>query len=61
MTELSSARHGSAPATAQLPDALSCRPAKRSALDVGVARGPNRASQDCSLFIGLVIPVAARW
>lgn len=61
MTELSGVRHGGAPTTAQLLAAVSYSPGKRYALDVGVARGLNGASQDWSVFTGLVIPVAKLW
>lgn len=61
MTELSGVRQGGTPTTAQLLAAISYSPGKRYAVDVGVARGLNGASQDWSLFSGLVIPVAKLW
>jgi hypothetical protein len=61
MTELSGVRHGGEASTAQLLAAVSYSPGKRYAIDVGVARGLNSASQDWSFFTGFVIPVAKLW
>ena len=61
MAELSGVRQSGAPTTAQLLAAVSYSPGKRYAIDVGVARGLNGASQDWSFFTGFVIPVARLW
>ena len=61
MAELSGVRHGGTPTTAQLLAAVSYSPGRRYAIDVGLARGINAASQDWSFFTGLVIPVAKLW
>lgn len=61
MAELSGVRQSGAPTTAQLLAAVSYSPGKRYAIDVGVARGLNSASQDWSFFTGFVIPVARLW
>ena len=61
MAELSGIRHVGAPTTGKLLAAVSYSPGKRYAVDVGLARGLNNASQDWSLFTGLVIPVAKLW
>ena len=61
MAELSGVRQSGAPTTAQLLAAISYSPGKRYAIDVGVARGLNGASQDWSFFTGFVIPVARLW
>lgn len=59
--EVSGVRQTGVPTTAQLLAAVSYSPDKRYAVDVGVARGLNGASQDWSFFTGLVIPVAKLW
>ena len=61
MAELSGVRHIGAPTTGKLLAAISYSPGKRYAVDIGLARGLNSASQDYSLFTGLVIPVAKLW
>jgi hypothetical protein len=47
--------------TAQLLVAATYSPSKRLAIDFGVAKGLNAASQDWSLFSGLVAPIARLW
>ena len=61
MMELSGMRQRGVPTTAQALAAVSYSPDKRYAIDVGVTRGLNSASQDWSLFAGMVVPVAKLW
>lgn len=58
VAELSATRRSGTPSTAQVLAALTYAPNKRLAFDVGVARGLNNASQDWSLFSGVVMPLA---
>src|SRR5471030_1101146 len=59
--ELSGARRAGDGSSAQLLVAATYNPSKRLAIDVGVAKGLNRAAQDWSLFSGLVVPLARLW
>jgi hypothetical protein len=60
-TELSGTRQANAPHTAQLLAALTYSPTPRMAIDFGVAKGLTNASQDWSIFSGIVLPLANFW
>lgn len=60
-TELSGTRRSGQANTTQLLLAASYSPTKRLTIDWGVAKGLNSASQDWSLFSGLVLPLAKLW
>ena len=47
--------------TGQVLAALAYSPDKKYSIDFGLAKGLTRASQDWSMFTGLVIPVATLW
>jgi hypothetical protein len=59
--ELSGTHRTGAPSTAQLLAALTYSPSNRLTIDCGFAKGLNKASQDWSLFTGIVLPVAKLW
>ena len=59
--ELSGARRAGAGSSAQLLVAAVYNPSKRLAIDVGMAKGLNRAAQDWSVFGGVVMPLARLW
>lgn len=59
--ELSGTRRSGADRTAQLLVAAAYSPSKYMTLDVGMAKGLNRASADWSLFGGVVWPLARWW
>jgi hypothetical protein len=59
--ELSGTHQHGTDNTAQLLVAATYSPTPRLTIDVGVARGLNRASPDWSLFSGLVLPLAKFW
>jgi hypothetical protein len=59
--ELSGTRRGGADRTAQALVAAAYSPSKYMTLDVGMAKGLNRASADWSLFGGVVLPLARWW
>ncbi|HEX2604337.1 MAG TPA: transporter [Oxalicibacterium sp.] len=59
--ELSGTRQANAPNTAQLLAAVTYNPTPRLAIDIGVAKGLTNASQDWSLFTGIVLPLANLW
>jgi hypothetical protein len=59
--ELSGTRQAHEPNTAQLLAALTFNPTPRLAIDVGIAKGLTHASQDWSLFSGVVLPLANLW
>ena len=61
IAELSGTRQKGAPSTAQALAALVYQPNKRLAIDVGLAKGLNGASQDWSFFSGVVVPLARLW
>lgn len=61
IAELSAVARRGVSTTGQLLAALAYSPDRQLTMDVGIARGLNRASQDWSLFTGLVIPVAILW
>lgn len=60
-TELSGTRQSGAPHTALALAALTYSPTPRMAIDFGVAKGLNDASQDWSFFSGIVVPIANFW
>lgn len=60
-TEFSGTHRSGTPNTAQMLAAFSYSPTKRLTMDFGVAKGLNDASQDWSLFAGLVVPLAKLW
>lgn len=60
-TEMSGTRRNGQGNTAQLLLAASYSPTKRLTIDWGVAKGLNSASQDWSVFSGLVLPLAKLW
>ncbi|HWT71487.1 MAG TPA: transporter [Oxalicibacterium sp.] len=59
--ELSGTQQARAAHTAQLLAAVTYNPTPRMAIDVGVAKGLTDASQDWSLFSGIVLPLANFW
>jgi len=59
--ELSGTHRAGAATTAQLLTALAYSPSKRLTFDFGLAKGLNRASDDWSLFAGVVLPLAKVW
>jgi hypothetical protein len=59
--ELSGTRRDGTRSTAQLLLAAAYSPSKRLVFDFGVARGLTSASQDWSLFAGVVMPLARLW
>lgn len=59
--ELSGTRRNGQADTAQLLVAAAYSPTKRLTIDFGIAKGLNPASQDWSLFSGLVLPLAQLW
>lgn len=56
--ELSGVRRGGTPSESQILAAVVYSPNKRFAIDLGVAKGLNRSSQDWSVFGGFVVPIA---
>ncbi|RFP09237.1 transporter [Duganella sp. BJB488] len=60
-TEVSGTRRSGQANTAQLLVAAAYSPTKRLTIDFGVAKGLNPASQDWSLFSGVVLPLAKLW
>jgi hypothetical protein len=60
-SELSGTRQSNVPNTAQLLAAVTYNPTPRLAIDIGVAKGLTNASQDWSLFSGIVLPLANFW
>jgi hypothetical protein len=59
--ELSGTHQAHEPNTAQLLAALTYNPTPRLAIDFGIAKGLTHASQDWSLFTGVVLPLANLW
>jgi hypothetical protein len=59
--EISGARRGGVPSTAQILAAVAYAPSKRLTIDFGFTKGLNSASQDWSIFSGFVVPVANLW
>jgi hypothetical protein len=59
--ELSGTRRAGADSTAQLLVAASYSPSKQLVVDVGLARGLNRASPDWAIFSGVVMPLGRLW
>lgn len=59
--ELSGTHRNGAAGTAQWLAAATYSPSKRLSIDFGVARGMNHASQDWSVFSGVVMPIAKLW
>ncbi|WP_229218582.1 transporter [Rugamonas brunnea] len=59
--ELAGTRRGGADRTAQALVAAAYSPSKYMTIDVGLAKGLNRASADWSLFGGVVLPLARLW
>ena len=59
--ELSGTRRNGAASTAQWLAAATYSPSKRLSIDFGVAKGMNPASQDWSVFSGVVVPIAKLW
>ena len=59
--ELSGTRRNGAASTAQWLAAATYSPSKRLSIDFGVAKGMNPASQDWSVFSGVVMPIAKLW
>ncbi len=59
--ELSGTHQSGTPNTALALAALTYSPTPRMAIDFGVAKGLNDASQDWSFFTGIVVPVANFW
>lgn len=59
--ELSGMRRNGAASTAQWLAAATYSPSKRLSIDFGVAKGMNPASQDWSVFSGVVMPIAKLW
>ena len=56
--EWSGTRRGGTPSTAQLLAAAAYSPHPRLTIDVGVARGLNRATPQWAWFTGVVLPIA---
>ncbi|MBC7755569.1 MAG: transporter [Bdellovibrio sp.] len=61
IAELSGVQRSGTDSTAQLLTAFTYSPSKVLTIDIGVASGLNRASQDYSIFFGAVLPVAELW
>ena len=61
VAELSGTRRGGVPSTAQFLAAAVYMPDKRLAIDFGFTCGLNSASQDWSVFTGVVVPLARLW
>ncbi|WP_234484747.1 transporter [Noviherbaspirillum pedocola] len=61
VTELSGTRRSGTPTTAQLLAAVVYNPSKWYSIDVGMAKGLTRKSQDWSIFSGFVVPIAKLW
>ncbi len=61
VAEPSATHQSGKPATAQFLTALAFSPNKNLTLDFGIAKGLNKASQNYSLFAGLVMPIAKLW
>jgi hypothetical protein len=61
IAEVSGTHQPGAAGTAQLLLAATYAPDKRLAIDIGVAKGLTAASQDWSVFSGLVVPLAKLW
>ena len=61
IAELSGVQRSGTASTAQLLTAFTYSPSKVLTVDIGVATGLNRASQDYSVFFGAVLPVAKLW
>jgi hypothetical protein len=59
--ELSGVRRSGSATTGQMLVAGTYSPTKRVTIDFGVAKGLTHASQDWSLFSGIVVPVANFW
>lgn len=59
--ELSGTHQSGTRNTALVLAALTYSPTPRMAIDFGVAKGLNNASQDWSFFTGIVVPVANLW
>lgn len=59
--ELSGSRRNGTDATSQFLAALSYSPSKKMTVDVGFAKGLNKASQDWTLFTGFVVPLSKLW
>ena len=61
IAELSGTQRNGTSSTAQALTALTYSPSKTLTLDMGMAKGLNNASQDYSLFFGMVVPIAKLW
>lgn len=61
IAELSGVQRSGTASTAQLLTAITYSPSKVLTFDVGAAKGLNQASQDYSLFFGMVLPIAKLW
>jgi hypothetical protein len=61
IAELSGVRHNGEAGTSQLLTALAYSPSKWLTFDVGIAKGLTSASQDWSVFTGVVMPIARLW
>ncbi len=59
--ELSGTHRSGTPNAEQLLAAVAYSPSKRLTIDMGMAKGLNHASQDWSLFAGVVLPLAKLW
>jgi hypothetical protein len=61
VAELSGTHRKGVQNTAQILTAVVYSPGKRYSIDVGVAKGLNKASPDWSLFSGFVVPLGKLW
>lgn len=61
IAELSGVQRNGTSSTLQLLTAFTYSPSKILTVDIGIATGLNRASQDYSAFFGAVLPVAKLW
>ena len=61
IAEPSSLQRSGTSTTAQILTAVTYSPSKILTFDTGYAKGLNKASQDYSLFFGVVLPVARLW
>lgn len=59
--EVLGTRRAGTPSTAQMLAAVTWTPRRDLAFDAGVVRGLNGASQDWSLFAGMVVPLGRLW
>jgi len=61
IAELSGTRRYGAPSTAQLLLATTYSPNKQMAIDFGVSKAFNNASQNWEMFTGIVVPIGKLW